>query len=67
MKMILRLDPKLKHTVNESCLEWDGKEVTVESWHAIPDRTKEIFPNDVKVGFVKEFSMDIPESELKYS
>jgi len=67
MKMILRLDPKLKNTVADRVLPWDGKKVTVNSWHSIGDKTKELFPKDKRVGFVEECCADIPESELFYS
>lgn len=57
----------LIHTLRAECLPWIGKEVTIESWHPITaERTKKLFPDDVKVGFVREFFMDVPESELEF-
>ena len=66
---ILKLKPELKHTLRPGIAEWDGKLVTVESWHELYPTTKtaKLFPNDTKVGFVLEFSADIPESELSYA
>jgi len=62
----LKLNPDLKHTVRKEVLEWDGKDVHVESWHSLMPNTSmaKLFPNDDTVGFVKEFLLDIPESEL---
>lgn len=62
----LTLDPKWIHTVNPRVLPWNGKIVTVRSWHSnMAKTTLEMFPNDELVGFVEEFGLDIPESELK--
>lgn len=63
---ILRLNPELIHTVRPEALQFNGKPVTVESWHCLHPGTRayELFPNDTKVGFVKELCMDFPESEL---
>ncbi len=67
-KRILKLNPKWIHTINPTVLPWNGKEVTVRSWHSnTAATTKEMFPNDQMVGFIEEFCMDIPESELVYS
>jgi len=65
-KRILQLNPKFKHTVSKTIQDYDGKEVTVLSWHQnIAKSTVKMFPDDEKVGFVEEFARDIPESELK--
>lgn len=63
---VLRLNPDLLHTVKPEALKLNGEPVTVESWHCIhfSSKTKEIFPKDTRVGFVKELCMDFPESEL---
>lgn len=64
-KRILKLNPKFKDTINPRVLPYDGKEVTVLSWHENRAQiTKQLFPNDKRVGFVYEFGLDIPESEL---
>lgn len=49
--------------LRKECLPWIGKEVTVVSWHENISM-KEKYPSDERVGFVKEFALDIPESEL---
>ena len=63
-KRILRLNPKFKDSVNPKVLPWDGKQVTVESWHE-NYAMKDLFPDDELVGYVREFGLDVPESELK--
>jgi len=64
---LLVLDPRFKHTVPADVAEMDGKIVTVESWHELYPNTatKKWFPDDTRVGFVKEFKRDLPESELR--
>lgn len=66
-KYILRLDPRYLHTVPNFVLEWNGKEVTVESWHELWPTTHaaQLFPNETRVGFVLEFMRDIPACELE--
>lgn len=49
--------------LRKECLPWIDKEVTVVSWHE-NIAMKEKYPNDKRVGFIKEFALDIPESEL---
>lgn len=66
-KRRLVLNPKWIHTVNEKVIPWNGKIVTVRSWHSnLAESTLEMFPEDEMVGFVEEFMMDIPKSELKF-
>ena len=66
-KRIVRLDPRFINTVNPRVLPWDGKEVTVESWHELMPgiRTAALFPDETRVGFVREFCADLPECELE--
>ena len=55
--------PKRTDDLKERCKPYIGKIVTVRSWHenvSMRDR----YPDDEKVGFVVEFALDIPESEL---
>lgn len=55
--------PKQTHTLKERCLPFIGKVVTVTSWHS-NYAVRETHPEDDLVGFVEEFSADIPKSEL---
>jgi hypothetical protein len=57
------LNPKFIDTVNPRVLPYNGRQVTVTSWHSnvsMLDR----FPNDEWVGHIEEFGLDLPESEL---
>jgi len=65
---ILRLDPRFLDTVSPEVLAWDGKLVTVESWHELypTTSTAKLFPEETTVGFVREFMRDIPKCELKF-
>ena len=65
-KRILKLNPQYIDTLKPGIKEWDGKEVTVLSWHGMWPNSymAKLFPDDEKVGFIKEFMYDIPESEL---
>ena len=65
-KRILSLDPRFLDTVRPEILEWNGKEVTVESWHELWPTTHAatLFPNETRVGYVREFHADIPACEL---
>lgn len=56
-------NPKFIHTLRPECLPFIGKKVTVKSWHSNVLMT-DLFPNDELVGYVEEFGLDIPESEL---
>ncbi len=62
-KRILRLRHGVP--VRPEVQKWNGKEVTVLSWHENISM-KELFPDDELVGFVYEFGLDIPKSELCY-
>lgn len=55
--------PKNLETLKERCKPWVGKRVTVRSWHENVTM-RGTHPHDMLVGFVLEFSADIPESEL---
>jgi hypothetical protein len=57
-------NPRRVDDLHERARQWIGKQVTVESWHdnvSMRDR----YPDDESVGFVREFALDIPESELQ--
>jgi hypothetical protein len=63
--MTCRFTPNPIHldTLNPAALPYIGKLVTVRSWH--PNISMlDLFPDDERVGFIEEFSMDIPQSEL---
>ena len=47
----------------KECQPFIGKVVTVKSWHSNFSMQKN-YPNDIWIGYIKEFNMDIPESEL---
>lgn len=51
-----RFVPKITDDLHNRAKEYIGEEVSVLSWH-ITDRGK--------VGYIKEFGLDIPENELK--
>lgn len=55
--------PKRTDDLKPRVLPWVGRVVTVLSWHEnVSMRDK--YPDDECVGFVEEFSADIPRSEL---
>jgi hypothetical protein len=57
--------PTRTDDLREDAKPWVGKWVTVQSWHSLySPYLRERYPNDEWVGFVMEFSGDIPESEL---
>lgn len=62
-KRLLMLNEKLINTAKPEILEWNGKYVTVVSWHENITMRK-LFPHDEIVGHIKELGYDIPESEL---
>lgn len=57
--------PKRIDDLKKDVLPYIGKEVTVLSWHQNISM-KETHPEDKCVGFVKEFCLDIPKSELVF-
>lgn len=54
--------PKKTEDLNEKCLSYIDKEVTVLSWHE--NIFTDEYPDSKKVGFINEFMLDIPEEEL---
>jgi hypothetical protein len=56
-------NPKRTDDLHPRAVPFIGKVVTVESWHDNVSM-RDQYPDDKCVGFVKEFALDIPESEL---
>jgi len=64
-KRLLKIREDLLDTVHPRVLPFNGQIVTVLSWHDLVSKNmKKLFPDDDTVGFVEEFYLDIPESEL---
>ena len=55
--------PKRVDDLNARVIPYINREVTIRGWHENISM-KDQYPNDEKVGFVEEFYLDIPESEL---
>lgn len=55
--------PKRTNDLHKAALPFVNQWVTVQSWHENISM-KDKYPEDDKVGFIEDFALDIPESEL---
>lgn len=62
--MIKRIfKPTRTDNLRSPAIPYIGKLVTVREWHE-NYAMRDLYPNDNRVGFIEEFCLDIPESEL---
>jgi hypothetical protein len=62
---IRRFVPKRTDDLKKAAVPYIGKLVSVRSWHSNM-AMRDNYPNDERVGYIEDFGLDIPESELLY-